>query len=123
MKTKLLTLALVSSFSATLFAEQTMRLKIEPEHDYFLSGSKQEVVFKIDLTALGQKKKLKRTPLNLAVVLDRSGSMSGAKIEKARQAAMALVDQLSSEDIFSVIAYSDRADVLLPAQHVHDKEM
>src|SRR5882672_7092853 len=122
MKTKLLTLALVSSFSATLLAEQTLRLKIEPERDYFLSGSKQEVVFKIDLTALGQKKKLKRTPLNLAVVLDCSGSMTGAKIEKARQAAMEVVDRLAPEDILSFIVYSDRAQVVFPAQEVEDKE-
>jgi Ca-activated chloride channel family protein len=79
-------------------------------------------VVKIDLTAAGHKKKSNRTPLNLAVVLDRSGSMTGAKIEKARQAAMGLVDQLSPEDYFSLIAYSDYAEVLLPAQQVENKE-
>jgi Ca-activated chloride channel family protein len=79
-------------------------------------------VVKIDLTAAGHKNKVKRTPLNLAVVLDRSGSMTGAKIEKARQAAMGLVDQLAPGDLFSLIAYSDFAEVLVPAQELEDKE-
>lgn len=99
-----------------------MRLKLEPDRGFLLSGSPQEVVVKIDLTAAGHKKKLKRTPLNLAVVLDRSGSMTGAKIEKARQAAMGLVDQLAPGDLFSLITFSDRAEVLVPAQELDDKE-
>jgi len=49
--------------------------------------------------------------------------MSGAKIEKARQAAMEVVDQLAPEDLFSMIAYSDRAEVVVPAQEVEDKEL
>ena len=80
----LFTLGLASSITAQLYAEQTLRLQLLPERDYLLSGAPQEVVVKIDLTAAGQRKQLKRPPLNLAVVLDRSGSMSGAKIEKAR---------------------------------------
>src|SRR5438067_2444942 len=48
--------------------------------------------------------------------------MSGAKIEKARQAAMALVDRLGPEDLFSFVTYSDRAELVFPAQEVEDKE-
>jgi Ca-activated chloride channel homolog len=122
MKRTIFAYGLATGLATTLFAGETLRLKLEPDRGFVLSGSPQEVVVKIDLTAAGQKKKLKRTPLNLAVVLDRSGSMTGAKIEKARQAAMGLVDQLGPEDYFSLIAYSDYAEVLLPAQHVEDKE-
>jgi Ca-activated chloride channel family protein len=113
---------LVTGLAANLFAGETLRLKLEPDRGFLLSGSPQEVVVKIDLTASGHKKKLKRTPLNLAVVLDRSGSMGGTKIEKARQAAMGLVDQLAPGDYFSLIAYSDRAEVLVVAQELEDKE-
>ena len=122
MKQTIFAFGLVTGLAANLVAGETLRLKLEPDRGFLLSGSPQEVVVKIDLTAAGHTKKLKRTPLNLAVVLDRSGSMTGAKIEKARQAAMGLVDQLSPEDYFSLIAYSDCAEVLLPAQQVEDKE-
>ena len=54
-------------------------------------------------------------PLNLAVVLDKSGSMTGAKLEKTKQAAMQLVDRLAPNDIFSLVIFSDEARVLVPA--------
>jgi Ca-activated chloride channel family protein len=87
-----------------------------------LRGSPQEVVVKIDLSAIADLKKAKRTPLNLAVVLDHSGSMTGAKLEKAKQAATQLVDQLAPDDIFSLVIYSSQTQVLVPAQKVKDKE-
>jgi Ca-activated chloride channel family protein len=122
MKKTIFALGLVTGLATNLVAGETLRLKLEPDRGFLLSGSPHEVVVKIDLTAAGHKKKLKRTPLNLAVVLDRSGSMTGAKIEKARQAAMGLVDQLAPGDLFSLITFSDRAEVLVPAQELDDKE-
>jgi Ca-activated chloride channel family protein len=122
MKTIALAFGLASGLAANLFAGDTLRLKLEPDRDYVLSGSPREVVVKIDLAAIDHKTKSLRTPLNLAVVLDRSGSMTGAKIEKARQAAIGLVDQLAPGDILSFVTYSDHAEVVLPAQQVEDKE-
>jgi Ca-activated chloride channel homolog len=122
MKKTFFAFSLATGLATSLAAGDTLRLKLEPERGFLLSGSPQEVVVKIDLTAASHKRKMKRTPLNLAVVLDRSGSMTGAKIEKARQAAMGLVDQLAPGDYFSLIAYSDCAEVLVPAQQLEDKE-
>lgn len=49
-----------------------------------------------------------RLPLNLSVVLDRSGSMSGSKLSYARRAAADLIRRLRPEDIVSVVAYDDQ---------------
>jgi Ca-activated chloride channel family protein len=122
MKSHLFAVALAAGLGLHPAAADTLRLKLEPDRDVILAGSPQEVIVKIDLAAMANQKKSRRTPLNLAVVLDRSGSMTGAKIEKARQAAMGLVDQLAPGDWFSLIAYSDQADVLIPAQRVDDRE-
>src|SRR5688572_25940058 len=48
-----------------------------------------------------------RTPLNLSIVLDRSGSMHGPKLHAAREAAALLVQRLAPEDMVSVVAYDD----------------
>jgi Ca-activated chloride channel homolog len=60
-----------------------------------------------------------RRPLNICVVLDRSGSMGDeGKIDYARRALWKLVDQLTSEDILSIVIYDDIVDVLRAAQPV-----
>jgi len=60
-----------------------------------------------------------RKPMNLSVVIDRSGSMNDErKMEYARQAFISLIDQLKANDILSVIVYDDAIDVLRRAQRV-----
>jgi Ca-activated chloride channel family protein len=47
----------------------------------------------------------RRAPVNLAVVIDRSGSMSGDKIAQARRAALRLVDLLTENDRLAIVHY------------------
>src|SRR5690606_15292142 len=49
-----------------------------------------------------------RTPLNVGIVLDRSGSMHGAPLEYAKDAAALLVRRLSPDDVVSIVAYDDK---------------
>lgn len=64
----------------------------------------------------------KRRPMNVAVVLDRSGSMADeSKIQYARKALISLIDQLTSEDIFSLVIYDDVIEVLKKAGRVGNK--
>jgi len=55
-----------------------------------------------------------RTPLNLSLVLDRSGSMWGEKLDAATRAAAMLARRLAPEDVVSVIAFDDHVDVVAP---------
>ena len=121
MKKILLTLGLVTVCVANLLAGETLKLQLVPDREKVLKGQPQEVVVKIDLSAISDKRKAHRPPLNLAVVLDKSGSMRGAKLEKTKEAAMELVDRLTPNDIFSLVIFSDEATVLVPAQKVTDK--
>lgn len=61
-------------------------------------------------------------PLNLSLVLDKSGSMQGKKIQNLRQAAKLVVDRLGADDLLSVIAFSDRKYRIAESQNVTDKE-
>jgi Ca-activated chloride channel family protein len=56
-----------------------------------------------------------RAPVNMAIVIDHSGSMSGDKIAQARQAARGIVERLGAEDRVALIQYDDDAQVLVPA--------
>ncbi len=57
-------------------------------------------------------------PLNLCLILDHSGSMSGRPIDTVRQAAQRLVDRLSLGDRISIIGFDHKAKVLVPHQIV-----
>lgn len=63
-----------------------------------------------------------RRPVNIAVVLDRSGSMADErKIEYAKAAITSLIDRLDDGDYLSVVIYDNRIDVLIPRQRVMNK--
>ena len=52
-------------------------------------------------------------PVNLAIVLDRSGSMSGDKLRVAKAAVAEAIGRLGPDDRFSVVAYDDVVDVVI----------
>ncbi len=61
-------------------------------------------------------------PLNLALVLDHSGSMSGPKLQHLKEAVTRVVDQLSPQDTLSVTVFDEKAKLLVPTQQVTDRE-
>ncbi len=59
--------------------------------------------------------------LNLALVVDRSTSMRGQRMENVKQAAHNLVEALDVEDRLAIVAFSDRAEVLAPSTTISDR--
>ncbi|MBI5671335.1 MAG: FHA domain-containing protein [Chloroflexi bacterium] len=64
----------------------------------------------------------RRLPLNLGLVIDRSGSMAGDKIAFTRQAAQFLVQNLGPNDTLSVVLYNHEIETLQPPQRVTHKD-
>ena len=64
----------------------------------------------------------RRRPLNLSLVIDRSGSMAGTKIDYTRQAAQFLVQHLGKQDTLSVVLYNDQVETLLHPTNISNKD-
>ncbi len=60
--------------------------------------------------------KPKRDPAALVLVLDRSGSMQGPKLDAAKQAALAAVDALAPGDQIAIVAFDSDVSVVVPLQ-------
>src|SRR5688500_20037497 len=67
----------------------------------------------VELEAPPAAQQSTRDPVNLAFVLDRSGSMSGEKIDLAKRAIDAAVDRLMPTDRFAIVCYDERIDVVV----------
>ncbi|RPI91462.1 MAG: VWA domain-containing protein [Chloroflexi bacterium] len=61
------------------------------------------------------------SPLNVCLVLDRSTSMQGEKMDTVKATAIQVLRNLRPQDILSVVAFSDRAEVIVPAAYHQDK--
>ncbi len=85
------------------------------------SDGKQTNYLKIGLQASNIPSSGKRAPVNLALVIDKSGSMTGEKIAAAKNAALEAVERLKDDDIVSIIAYDSTVTVLLPATKSSDR--
>jgi len=107
-----LMLAGVLARQVIIASEPEVSLRVLPERDLIYNGGDREVIVQVELQAR-KPERGRRVPMNLALVLDRSGSMSGAKIEKARQAACVAVDQLDDDDLLTLVIYDNETEVLL----------
>jgi len=96
--------------------------RVEVDRSVLPAGTSETAVVKVTLTAQEAPPEQERTPVNLAIVLDRSGSMSGSKIDYARQAAIEAIRHLHPGDVVSLVTYDSQIETVIPAQHPRDVE-
>lgn len=80
-----------------------------------IAGQEQRAYIKITLGGFALPAQQQRSPINLSLVLDRSSSMSGDKLEKAKEAALMVVDRLQPDDVISLVTYDSAVEILVPA--------
>ncbi|MGI9385495.1 MAG: vWA domain-containing protein, partial [Methyloligellaceae bacterium] len=79
-----------------------VKLRAELGRDTILKGTKDRVYLRIDLAGLVHARPPARPPVNVAIALDRSGPMKGAKIAQAKEAAINAMRRLARHDVVSV---------------------
>ena len=98
-------------------AANAAELKLEADlGQTVLSTSKPGSVYlRLNLKSLSAAKSERRTPVNVAIVIDRSGSMQGERIAAAKEGARVALKRLSSDDTVSLVSYNHDVDVMSPA--------
>jgi len=89
-----------------------IKLNTRTSHPLLYSDRPTERFFEISIDTAKLESGTVRPPLNIALVLDRSGSMGGDKIVRAKQAAEYILKQLTERDRVAVVVYDDEIDVI-----------
>lgn len=97
----------------------TLSMATSISNGYLLQGGMHDVYAAVDVSAI-EHIGAERPPLNIAMVIDRSGSMSGDKIEHAKAAARRMVNILGPQDRVAIISYGSDVSVDFYSQPVND---
>ena len=113
-------LSVCAGFQSALAAAVPVEVKASLDKSVLRAGEKQTAYLRIVIGA-AKRPQAHRAPMNIALVIDRSGSMSSdRRIENARKAAQLAVDRLGRDDILAVVSYDDKVEIEVPATKVTD---
>ena len=84
-----------------------------------ISDTNQLVYLLVNITP--PKQTGEQLPLNICLVIDKSTSMQGNRLHNIKTAVELLVEKLSPDDTLSIISFSDRAEVVVEADSVTNK--
>jgi Ca-activated chloride channel homolog len=85
-------------------------------------GAGYEAILQVGFSTAMANDREQLRPINLALVIDKSGSMADSdKISRVKSALLALVTRLRDVDVLSIVVFDSDAQVLLPARRVTDR--
>lgn len=88
------------------------------------TGGAEKIYLLIEAHGIGGMKDAKdRAPINLSLVLDRSGSMSGEPLMYSKKACRFVAEQMNVHDLLSLVAFDDEVRTVLPPAKVTHKDL
>lgn len=90
-----------------------MTMSLRQDRTLIRAGSRSTRFVLADISAPPAPRRTQRLPVNVALVLDRSGSMGGEKIRLAREAVAHALALLAPDDRFTLVVYDDEVEVLV----------
>jgi Ca-activated chloride channel family protein len=125
MKTKILSFfaAALAGFASFVTgcaepSSEVVHLRVDLDRTVLPADQPGRAIIKISLDGLRLPPAESRPPVNLSLVIDRSGSMEGEKLARAREAALEALNRLAPDDVLSVVVYDDHVQTIVPAQRV-----
>lgn len=104
-------------------AGELVEMELLSQNTYCKANSEEPFFVRVGFYAKEVKREKERLPLNISIVLDRSGSMSNeGKLDYAKKAIEFIIKNLTKRDTVSVVVYDDRVDVIVPPTKVVEKE-
>ncbi|MBM7119107.1 vWA domain-containing protein [Archangium primigenium] len=101
--------------------EQVLCLRTATGIATALDTDRQEVFVQVGFSSNVDPATFRRKPLDVALVIDRSGSMMGEPMTAVKEAARRLVGKLDERDTFSLITFDDVAETLVPQTALSDR--
>ena len=99
-----------------------INLNFKTEKNGISPSSHDEIYTLVQINSDEKREDKARSPPNIAIALDRSGSMRGIPLDEAKLCVEMMIDRLSSEDHFSLVAYDNNIDVVVPATKASNKD-
>ena len=96
-------------------------LRVTPSQEALPSLGESQVLYVMAELSASDEIEAQRLPLNLCLVLDRSTSMKGGRLQQVKEAARFIVDRMEADDVFSLVSFSDRASIVVPGSRDLDQ--
>ena len=96
-------------------------LRVTPSQPVLPSLGEEQILYVMAEVTASDRIESQRLPLNLCLVLDRSTSMKGGRLQQVKEAARYIVDRMEPQDVLSLVVFSDRAQLVLVGEQNMDK--
>ena len=111
-----------ATYDALLAETQSLGIvnfRVRASRDRIKVSDTEQVLYLL-LDILPPAQSSRQRPLNLCLVLDRSTSMQGSRLSHVKTAVELIVNRLTQADVLSIVSFSDRSEVVVPAGKVEN---